>query len=135
MVRFNSKRAFHTCIQIMEVLKLGHSKKKKHYGFKLPRSSLVGKRERYFVLPSFLSWNAADSKKSAKSWALAPKCKKNTVLSPKKSVCNSFSSTDCHTISAPQRWEPWKRKSYRDTSIKLIQRNIFFQILANVLFL
>lgn len=27
-MRFNSKRAFYTCIQIMEVLKLGHSKKK-----------------------------------------------------------------------------------------------------------
>lgn len=66
-MRFNSKRAFYTCIQIMEVLKLGHSKKKKHYGFKLPRSSLVGKRGRYFVLPSFLIWNAADSKRSAKS--------------------------------------------------------------------
>lgn len=27
-VRFNRKRAFYTCIQIMEVLKFGHSKKK-----------------------------------------------------------------------------------------------------------
>lgn len=27
-VKFNRKQAFYTCIQIMEVLKLGHSKKK-----------------------------------------------------------------------------------------------------------
>lgn len=60
---------------------------------------------------------------------------KRTQCSVRRNLSATPSPPQTHTISAPQSGEPWKRKSYRDTSIKFIQRNIFFQILANVLFL
>lgn len=117
-MRFNRKQAFYTCIQIMEVLKFGHSKKKKSTKVLSCLDLLLEEDILIFFLSLSGMLQTAKRLQEVEHW--------HTVLSQKKFLCNSFSSTDCHTISAPQRGESWNRRSYRRYQYKIYPKKYIF---------
>lgn len=86
---------------------------------------LLEKEKDILFLLLSLSGMLQTAKSLQKSWALAPKCKKNTVLSQKKSVCNSFSSTDSHHLCSAE-WRTLEKKELQRYQYKIYPKKYIF---------